>query len=73
MNAKIAMSVTCVKVTIYLQLYNLHDCTFKFFFADKKICVYQEIAALKNFTSLANHHQYSRSHLVNLLVACKAF
>ena len=36
MNAKIAMSVTCVKVTIYLRLYNLHDCTFKFFFADKQ-------------------------------------
>ena len=28
LNAKISMFVTCVEATIYVLLYNLHDCTF---------------------------------------------
>ena len=28
MNAKISVFVICVEATIYLLLYNLHDCTF---------------------------------------------
>ena len=73
MNAKIAMSVTCVKVTIYLQLYNLHDCTFKFFFADKQDMCISTNCRSKKFHIPRNHHQHSQSHLANLLVACKAF
>ena len=30
MNGKISVVVICVEVTIYLLLYNLHDCTFDF-------------------------------------------
>ena len=30
MNAKISVSVICVEAIIYLLLYNLHDCTFKY-------------------------------------------
>ena len=30
MNAKISVFVICVELIIYLLLYNLHDCTFKF-------------------------------------------
>ena len=29
MNAKISVFVICVEATIYLLLYDLHDCTFK--------------------------------------------
>ena len=30
MNAKISVFIVCVEVIIYLVIYNLHDCTFKF-------------------------------------------
>ena len=30
MNAEISLFVICVEAIIYLLLYNLHDCTFKF-------------------------------------------
>ena len=30
MNAKISVSVICVEAIIYLLLYNLNDCTFKY-------------------------------------------
>ena len=29
MNAKISVFVICIEATIYLLLYDLHDCTFK--------------------------------------------
>ena len=36
MNAKISVFVNCVEATIYLLLYNLHDCTFKLAFVKKE-------------------------------------
>ena len=32
MNAKISVFLICVEVIIYLPLYNLHDCTFNYFY-----------------------------------------
>ena len=37
-NAKISVLVICVEAIIYLLLYNLHDCTFKYFCLFFKHC-----------------------------------
>ena len=36
MNAKISVFIICVEAIIYLLLFNLHDCTFKFSYRQER-------------------------------------
>ena len=44
MNTKISVFVICVKATVYLLLYNLHDCTIKHY-----LCVFNSMSSSKTF------------------------
>ena len=47
MNAKISVYVICAEAIIYLLLYNLHDCTFKYIFAPAVTLWYKCFLLLK--------------------------
>ena len=58
MNAKISVFAICVKTIIYLLLYDLHDCTFKYLFSCIKLWRFQNA---RIFSGVSYQYNYTDS------------